>query len=82
MLISGLTMAALYGLENKDALEIAKKTYVDINIFDDEHKDRVKSLEVLPDSCYKSALKLEEDKNSIQKKVYLQKIFWTILLKN
>ncbi len=62
LLIAGLTVAARIGLTMPDALELAKKTYVDINIHDDEHKDRVKNLEVLPDSCYKSSLKLDEAK--------------------
>ncbi len=60
LLLAGLTVAARHGLEMKDALEYAAKTYVDVNIFHEEHKERVKSLRQLPVSCYESALKLKE----------------------
>jgi len=62
LLLAGLTVAAKDGLLWDKALDFAEKTYVDINIFDNEYKDRINSLEVLPDSCHKSALKLEKHK--------------------
>ncbi len=67
LLIAGLTVAALHGLEMKDALKYAEKTYVDVNIFEDEHKDKVKNLDQLPTSCYESAEKLEEQKDIYMK---------------
>ncbi|MFO7722043.1 MAG: glutamine synthetase family protein [Bacteroidales bacterium] len=60
LLLAGLTVAARHGLEMKDALEYAAKTYVDVNIFHDEHKERVKSLKQLPVSCHQSAQQLRE----------------------
>jgi glutamine synthetase len=67
LLIAGLAVAALHGLEMKDALKYAERTYVDVNIFKDEHKDRVKSLSQLPTSCWESAEALEQ-----QKPIYLK----------
>ena len=51
----------------ENALELAKDTYVDVNIFDDEHKEKVKSLQTLPFSCWDSALKLEEQADIYKK---------------
>lgn len=62
LLLAGLTVAAKDGLLWDKALEFAEKTYVDINIFDEENEARLNQLEVLPDSCHKSALKLEKHK--------------------
>jgi glutamine synthetase len=67
-LLAGITVAARHGFETKHALEIAEKTYVDINIFDDKFKDKLNSLKHLPSSCYESAVNLEA-----QKEIYLQK---------
>jgi glutamine synthetase len=60
LLMAGLTVAARHGLELPDALEIAEKNYVDVNIFHDEHKDRIKCLDQLPASCWESAVRLLE----------------------
>jgi glutamine synthetase len=60
LLLAGLTVAARHGLEMYNALEYAQKTYVDVNIFDDEHKARVAELKQLPVSCWDSAEKLIE----------------------
>lgn len=57
-LLAGLIVACRYGLERADSLEIAKKTYVDVNIFDDAHKHRVSELNQLPSSCVESAEEL------------------------
>ena len=67
LLLAGLTVAARHGLMSKDALEYAKKTYVDINIFDEENSEKANSLEVLPDSCVHSAGELER-----QEAIYLE----------
>lgn len=60
LLMAGLTVAARTGLEMKDALEVAKRTYVDVNIFDDVHKEKTKELAQLPASCWDSANRLNE----------------------
>lgn len=62
LLMAGLTVAARHGLEMNDALKIAEKTYVDVNIFDDEHKARLSQLDSLPACCVESAKKLESQK--------------------
>jgi len=63
LLLAGLTVAARHGLECEDSLAFAEKTYVDVNIFDDEHKSRVEELEQLPVSCWESANELERQKD-------------------
>lgn len=55
LLMAGLTVAARHGLEMQDALEMAADKYVDVNIFDDEHKEKVSKLKQLPVSCWDSA---------------------------
>ncbi len=68
LLLAGLTVAARHGIEMKNGLEFAKKTYVDVNIFSEKHKDKVKNLKQLPTSCYESADCLEK-----QSKFYTDK---------
>lgn len=67
LLMAGLAIACRHGFESENALEIAEKTYVDVNIFKDEHKEKVKSLKQLPCSCYKSGLKLDEMRTVFEK---------------
>lgn len=55
LLMAGLMVAARHGLEMENALDFAKKSYVDVNIFHDEHKDLCNSLDQLPVSCWDSA---------------------------
>lgn len=62
LMLAGLTVAARIGLENPDALKIAEKTYVNVNIHDDKNSDKLNSLEQLPSSCYQSALDLEKNR--------------------
>ncbi len=57
-LLSALCVACRYGLELPDGLEIAEKTYVDVNIHKEENRSRQESLEQLPDSCAASAEQL------------------------
>ncbi|MBQ9087914.1 MAG: glutamine synthetase [Lentisphaeria bacterium] len=59
LLLAGLAVACRYGFERADALEIAKNTYVNVNIHKDENKDILDRLSVLPDSCAASAECLE-----------------------
>ncbi len=59
-LLAGLTLSALHGLTMDGALDYAKKTYVDINIFDNDSISE--KLETLPESCYQSAKALKKQK--------------------
>lgn len=60
MLVAGLAVAVRYGFEMEDGIAYAKDRYVDVNIFDDKHKDVVERLSQLPTSCYESAQELEK----------------------
>ncbi len=59
LLLAGLVVAARHGFEMENNLDYAAKTYVNVNIFDEEHKDKVKDLKQLPASCWESAEQLE-----------------------
>lgn len=63
LLCAGLTVAARHGLEMPDALEFAEKTYVDVNIFEEQYKSRVNQLHQLPVSCVQSAAYLEKQRH-------------------
>ncbi len=63
LLMAGLTVAARHGLQMENALEYAEKTYVDVNIFDEEHQSKQESLDGLPTSCVESAERLEKDRD-------------------
>lgn len=67
LLLAGLTVAARHGFEMENALEYADKTYVDVNIFKEEHKEKTNSLDQLPLSCWDSANALE-----LQKDIFLK----------
>jgi glutamine synthetase len=62
LLLAGLTVAARSGFEMENALELATKTYVDVNIFLAKHKDRVATLNSLPASCWESAEMLDQQR--------------------
>ncbi|MBN1340886.1 MAG: glutamine synthetase [Bacteroidales bacterium] len=66
-LLAGLTVAARHGIEMPDALKKAEETYVGVNIFHDENKDKRDKLSQLPSSCTESAEWLEK-----QMGVYLE----------
>lgn len=63
LLFAGLTVAARHGLELANGLEMAAETYVDVNIFDEQHKSKVSKLKQLPLSCWDSAEALESHRN-------------------
>jgi glutamine synthetase len=65
LLMAGLAFAALHGLQMGNALDMAQKKYVDINIFDDTKK--AAQLDTLPDSCVASAQALELQKELLLK---------------
>ncbi|HOY30864.1 MAG TPA: glutamine synthetase family protein [Bacteroidales bacterium] len=60
LLLAGLTVAARHGLEMENALQYAKDTYVDVNIFSNEFKEKLHQLDTLPFSCWASAEMLEK----------------------
>ncbi len=58
-LIAGLAVACRHGFELENALEIAERTYVNVNIHQKENESKLAMLEQLPDSCAASADCLE-----------------------
>lgn len=58
--MAGLAVAARLGFEMEDALKVAEKTYVDVNIHRQENADRVTSLKSLPRNCAESSEALSE----------------------
>jgi glutamine synthetase len=67
LLLAGLAVAARHGLEMKDALEVANKLYIDVNIFSPEHKAVQDRLPQLPSSCWESAESLLRDRKIYQR---------------
>ena len=66
-LIAGLAVACRHGFELENALEIAERTYVNVNIHQKENEDKLKSLAQLPDSCEASADCLERQRAIFEK---------------
>lgn len=66
-LLAGLTIAAQHGLEMENSLEMAEKLYVGVNIFAEEHKERLAELENLPASCWESADCLAKKRAAFEK---------------
>ena len=62
MLLASLAVAARRGFEMPDALDVAQRTYVNVNIHDDANADRLCSLAQLPASCAQSAECLQRDR--------------------
>ena len=62
-LIAGLAVACRYGFELPNALDIAERTYVNVNIHLKENEDKLKGLAQLPDSCAASADCLERQRS-------------------
>ena len=61
-LIAGLCVACRHGFEMPDALEVAERTYVNVNIHDKANESRLEQLDQLPDSCVASAACLERQR--------------------
>ncbi len=59
-LLAGLIIAAQHGIEMEGALKMADELYVDVNIFDEKHKDQLTKLQQLPSSCWEAAEALEK----------------------
>lgn len=66
-LLAGLAVACRHGFEISNALEIAEKTYVNVNIHQSANEDKLKSLQQLPDSCSASAKCLQEQRAIFEK---------------
>ncbi|MDD3246354.1 MAG: glutamine synthetase family protein [Methanosarcina sp.] len=63
LLFAAFAVGIRHGFEMENALEVAKKLYISVNIFKDEHKERLAQLEHLPASCYESAQALKKQKD-------------------
>ena len=66
-LIAGLAVACRHGFEMENALEVAEKAYVNVNIHQKENEDKLKDLAQLPDSCEASADCLEKQRAVFEK---------------
>lgn len=66
-LIAGLAVACRHGFEMENALTVAEKTYVNVNIHQKENADKLKDLAQLPDSCSASADCLQEQRAVFEK---------------
>lgn len=66
-LIAGLAVACRYGFELENGLEVAERTYVNVNIHQKENAARLESLAQLPDSCAASADCLEHQRAIFEK---------------
>ena len=62
-LLAGLCVACRHGFEMENALEVAEKSYVNVNIHDARNVDRLAQLAQLPDSCVASADCLERQRS-------------------
>lgn len=62
-LLAGLAVALRHGFEMPDALSVAARTYVDVNIHAAENADKVKNLAQLPVNCGESAGELERNRS-------------------
>jgi glutamine synthetase len=49
-----------------NALELAEKLYVNVNIFAEENKAKLDTLSALPASCYDSAIALENKRTMFE----------------
>lgn len=67
-LIAAMVVAARKGFEMEDALKKADAMYVNVNIHNDENKDKLASLKSLPDSCVASAQALKEKRRVFEEK--------------
>lgn len=82
LLLAGLTVAVRHGLTNPDSLKKSQETYVDVNIFKEEHKDVLKRLKQLPVSCNQSAEELEKNKEKfMDNQVFPERLINTMVCK-
>lgn len=62
LLLAGLAVAARHGFEMEAGVRYARERYVDVNIFDERHKEVLARLSQLPASCEESARRLAEQR--------------------
>jgi len=62
-LLAGLCVACRHGFEMENALDVAERNYVNVNIHDAQNADRLAQLAQLPDSCVASADCLERQRS-------------------
>ena len=62
LLFAGMAVAARHGINLPNALNLAKETYIDVNIFEEKQKSRTTHFKQLPDSCWHSADCLEKQR--------------------
>ena len=67
LLMAGLAVACRHGFELDNALDIAEKTYVNVNIHQKENADKLKALAQLPDCCAASADCLQAQREIFEK---------------
>ena len=67
LLIAGICVGARHGLEMSNGLDLAAKTYVNGNIFNEDPRDEQPALTQLPDSCKKAADALLEKADIFKK---------------
>lgn len=65
-LIASLAVAARLGFEMENSLEIARKTYVDVNIHKEENAKILEGLDKLPVNCADSAEQLRKDRSAYE----------------
>lgn len=63
LLLAGLAVAARHGFEMQDNIKYAQDRYVNVNIFDDAHKEVAERLAHLPTSCAESAECLKKQRS-------------------
>lgn len=63
LLLAGLAVAARHGFEMENAIRYADERYVNVNIFDEAHKEVAERLSHLPTSCFESAECLEKQRS-------------------
>lgn len=67
-LLAGICVAARYGFQRADALDIAQRTYVDVNIHDAKNENVLSHLSQLPTCCVESAERLLEARTVFEEK--------------
>ncbi len=66
-LIAGLAVACRYGFELENALDVANRTYVNVNIHQKENAGKLALLSSLPNSCAASADCLERQRSIFER---------------
>lgn len=62
LLLAALAVACRHGFEMEDALAVAEKTYVNVNIHREENARVLDGLSQLPTNCFESAGRLEKQR--------------------